>query len=296
MITFRIWNVLSKPQRYHPLYRRAQMPRQLSGWVQAASETLGAYVPIVFLLASLAMCCALSARMGFLLAAAAIVLLFNATVYAVNWSMRISGEVASVRKSGEWELLCLIPQGAIGAAWVLATGVSNRENHFERQYNRHVIVLAILLGLFALTVPCALTIYSSQDGPAGLFLLGGYALAALFVSYVDYVQSAALGSLIGILGGLQTSSALDAEFWAGGVFLALQAAIYALIVLVCFVLLPPIPTEISGPELPLQLALLAFRVLFFIGLREAIVVVAWRQVAERLQTTTHDLIALGQAS
>ncbi len=298
MMTFRVWTLLSKPPRLHPLYRRVQVPRQADGWLRQASDLLSPYLPLAYLFVGMALCCTLSSHALALIAGVAVVVLFNGTLYATRWGIRIAKEIAIARESGEWELLCLIPQGPIGAAWAIATGVSHRENAFGRLFRRHVGVLAVLLAFFVLMLPCSLLDYRqarSFERP-DVLVTYAYLLAALLVSLADYVQSAVLGSLTGILGGLQTHSPLDAQLWAGGVFLALQTALYALIAVVCFGLLPPIPAEITGPQLFVEVLLLLARVALFIGLREAVIVAVWRLVARQLQTTTGDLIALRQAS
>lgn len=297
MMTFRVWNVLSKPPRLHPLYRRTQVPRQPDGWLRQAGDLLAPYVPLAYLFIGMALCCTLSSHAVGLIAGIAVVVLFNGTLYATRWGSRTAKEIALARESGEWELLCLIPQGAVGAAWAIATGVSHRENAFERLYRRHVGVLAVLLAVFVLMLPCSLLDYKQAQSfeRPDVLVTYGYLLAALLVSYIDFLQSAVLGSLTGILGGLQTNSPVDAQLWAGGVFLALQTAIYALIIVVCFGLLPPIPSEMTGAQLLIEGLLLLVRLALFIGLREAIIAFVWRLVARRLQTTTGDLVALRQA-
>lgn len=297
MMTFRVWNVLSKPPRLHPLFRRVQVPRQAEGWLQHANDLLAPYAPLAYLFIGMTLCCALSSHAVVLMIGVGVVVLFNGTLYALNWGARIAKEIAIARESGEWELLCLIPQGPIAAAWAIATGVSHRDNAFSRLFRRHLGVLAVLLAFFVVMLPCSLLDYTnprSLDRP-DVVVTYGYLLVGLVVSYVDYVQSAVLGSLTGLLGGLQTNSTLDAQLWAGGVFLALQMAVYALIIIFCFALLPPIPAQITGPQLIAEGALLLARVAFFVGVRELVIVAVWRLVARRLQTTVGDLSALRQA-
>ncbi len=297
MITFRVWDVLSKPPRLHPLYRRMQVPRSAESWMQTANTLLAPYVPLTYLFGGMTMCCALSSHALTLLIAVAVAVLFNGTLYALKWGTGVAREIAIARESGEWELLCLIPEGSIGAVWAMATGVSHRDNAFSRLFHRHIGVLAVLLAFFVVMLPCSLLDYSNPrklERP-DLIVTYGYLLAALAVSYVDYVQSAVLGSLTGILGGLQTDSPVDAQLWAGGVFLALQAAVYALIIIFCFVLLPPLPTQITGQQLIVEGALLLLRLVFFIGVREVVIVAVWRRVARRLQANVGDLSALRQA-
>lgn len=290
MFTYRLWRLMANAPTKHPLYRRALMPRSVPRWWRVVRDYFASIAPIAYLTGGMLLCCAATspATGGMVLAAIVMLVLFNGTFYGLVWSFQIAAQLANERESGEWELLCLLPSGALGAAWATATGCMSRDNAFKHRYRRHVIVLRGLLLIVVVVTLGTLLDRRTVYAPDMLMLYATF-FAVLAASYLDYVQAVVLGSLTGIYAGIATNSRFDAQVWAVISFLALQVGIYALALVVGFVALPAL---LPAANPAMEAARLALQLLLFAAMREILIAFLWRFVAQRLNTDNTQLQSL----
>jgi hypothetical protein len=293
MLTMRLWTLFAQPARRHPLYRRLLMPRPVASLRRLVVRVVEPIAPIVYLFSLLFLCCGATSRsMGlFILAGVAGILLFNGTLLGAQWASVIAAELSRIRASGEWDLLSLAPVGALGTVWAAATGVLHREQIFRKRYARHVTILRV-----ALTIVVVISIGSlldphtvSNDATLGVIVTVLFVLAA---SYVDYVQSVVLGTVVGLFAGTRTHSRLDAQLWALILFLALQIGVYLVTLIVGFGLLPSISLIGALGEAQRALLLAVLRLVLFVGSREFIIAALWNLLADDLNTNSGQLMSL----
>jgi hypothetical protein len=295
LITRHWWLLLANPARKSPLYWRTVTPRIPPEWMQQWQKFFSPIAPLVYLFTVMFVCCAVTSRsLGiFLFIAAAFVILGNGTMFGLMWSVTIASELAKEREQGAWELLCLQPSGGLGAAWAMATGIMHRDNAFRSRYQRHINILRAILTIVAIVAFGSLLDARSVYN-VNVVMIYAYIIAGTLASYVDYVQSTVLGGLTGVIAGTFTRTRLDAQLRAVGAFLLLQTGAYALVVLIGVWLLPRLLSlgGFTPGAWTTEITLLILRVVFFVGLRELVIVGLWRVVAERLNTTTQQLETL----
>jgi hypothetical protein len=290
MMTYRLWTLLATPPKRHPLYKRATLLRSMPGWFRMVRHYFSSIAPILYLFGGMLTCCAMTSPTtgSTVLGLVAGVVLFNGTFYGMIWGILIANQIAAEGESGEWELLCTLPTGALGAAWATATGCMSRERGFE---NRHVWQVTIVRGGFLLAAVVGLgMLFNPATIPLDTIIVPFTAyFAALALSYVDYVQSVVLGSLTGIYAGIGTRSRFDAQLWGFIIFLALQVASYAGALIVGFVIAPVL---LPSDSLSAQFARLAIQVAAFAGVREIALHGMWHLLAARLNADEGQLDTL----
>jgi len=295
-ISGQLWRLLANPPYKHPLYRRSAVPRVGPEWLRGVTGLLSPAAPALYLvLISFACLSIASGSVALLLILAALaIFVFNGTYYGMGWTLRIAGELAAERERKAYDLLCLLPGGALGLVQAVAAGVMHREYAFRKRYERHRgLLIGILVFLLALSL-------------VGLFGRGGidgeivvmYALifGVLGASYADFVQSVVLSALVGVFAGHYTVRRLDSELWALLLFLALQLGIYTFAIIAGFVVLPPLVDLTGLPGWQRELLLVVLRFAALVGTRELVVSLFWRLLAKRLNVPAGQLDALRAAT
>lgn len=280
-LSAQLWRLFSNPPYRHALYRRSAAPRVGPEWLRGVNSVLSPVAPALYLLLTAFVC--LSVASGSLvlmfLLGAAVILIFNGTYYGMGWTLRIAGELAAERERKAYDLLCLLPGGALGLVQAVASGVMHREYALRKRYERHrSLMIGLLIFLLALSV--AMLFGRRFDGD--LIVMYAVIFGVIGASYMDFVQSIVLCALVGLFAGLYTVRRLDSELWALLLFLALQLAIYAFAIITGFIVLPSLADLIGIQGWPRELALVLLRVAALVGPREVVIVVFWRLVAERL--------------
>ena len=292
-ISARLWRLLANPPYKHPLYRRNATPRVGPEWLHGFARVFGAAAPGLYFAATVFFCCSItSGQAGLMLGVLAVgILLFNGTLYGLGWTMRVAGELSAERERNAYDLLCLLPSGALGVVWATATGAMHRENAFRNRSARH---LAILIGLLILALVLSLSALFNRTnlftGEILVMYAAIFGVAAAF--YADYVQSIVLSALVGVFAGQFAARRFDAELWALLVFLALQLAIYTFAVLAGFIVLPPLVGLTGLRDWQGELLLVGLRFVALAGTRELAISLFWRRLAQRLNVPTGQLDAL----
>ncbi len=157
-------------------------------------------------------------------------------VFSTIWAGQIAGDIQQEHTQGRFDLLALLPGGAIATCWTLSVLVIRKSSTFEYIFQyildglRVTMILGgmVLLILFAV-VMVTLAAPSSADGVNGLTLIGLIVAftAALVSIYLQQIQAVVLSQLIGMSIPRLTDNITEARTWAFGVNLAVLMAIYA---------------------------------------------------------------------
>jgi hypothetical protein len=284
MMTFRLWRALHHPPAKHPLFRRLVLLPGITDRRYVSWPTL-----IVNFVTEIA-----ARSPTLLIVTAPLILVFIGLTYGIDCTLRVGTSIAKTREDDTFDVLSLSPPGAIGACWAICTSVLYRNRDFDRlrEVVRGVLVVAlivVIIGDMILALFSTPRFVRTQVGPPLLIphILGLSLIAG--VIYIEYVQSAVLGVVVGLLIPTYSRSRFDTGFMAFGVFLMLQIGVYFVTVLAGFALLPALlnPAALSGQFV--DVGMTAIRLLIFYGAREALIATLWRLVVLRLNVTPSEL-------
>lgn len=276
-VTIRLWQHLTHPPRRGYIYRHTVSekpnPKRLVSIYQPLVDmfgTLGCGLLVSFV------CCSLvAAPFGvFIFAAIILLVLFNGAIFGLPWGWMITGMIADRRERQVWDLLCVTPGGAAMTVWSLVTGCLHRENTFEDRYWRHRAIVYGVAGLGVLVAlgSIATQRYSSDSLDTSLSV-GIIAVGA--ASYVDYIQSVTLASLLAVWSALTTRNRFDAQLWFSIGYLAVQVMTYALTALIGYVGLPLLTDRTTVNIWGILLLLVIFG-----GVREVVLLVLVRLLSK----------------
>jgi hypothetical protein len=218
------------------------------------------------------------------------ILLFTGTVYGFVWAANISQIIARIRSEGKYDLLCLSPSGKLRISWAICTGYLYRNQLFTRIYvQRTRIVQGLLTIPGALILPLFIGIAASRT-PYVLMLLSTvvHTITLAIAFYVDYIQSAVMGSLIGMNVPNYTRSELDARLLAAGSFLAFQISTYVVAWAIGFGALSDIYTNLQIVGFA-ELSLPIVRLIVFYLSREALIFALWYLLTWQLQAPINEV-------
>ncbi|MBI5671318.1 MAG: hypothetical protein HZC41_25260 [Chloroflexi bacterium] len=284
MVTLRLWRALNRPPSTHPVFQRTVVLPVYSethylSWANVIISLvigLSRYAPtLLFLLMPL-------------------ILLVLGLTYGLDCALRVGSAITREHERDTYSLLSLTPSGPFSAMWALCASALYRNHDFMRL--RDIVRVSISSGVVGAVVVAGLllvftsNVFTRFPQPATLtfaHLLNF--LVILGAVYVEYVQSLALGVLVGMAVATYTASRLDASLWAFGLYLLLQAAVYVLTLLVGFTLLPLLydRLHLTGDYALTSLSLL--RLGIFGAMRELIVTALWRSLLQRLNVTPMEL-------
>lgn len=300
-VSWRLWGALMQPFVAHPLFRRwgvwqpptttgpaARAQRWLSlhqGWIMGTLvvvtlasamlfgpwRTLWALVVIPFAL---------------LLALIPLLLISYGTIYGMLSALSIGSTISNEKVQGRYTLLGVTPYGFEGATWALCSLLIHAS--YTLRWLRTTAQFLYFLLLFAVGIPLfiSLGIYVFQPTPPladTLRVLGlGFALVILMV--VDFIQSADLGSLIGMLVPTYVQTRSDTRNNVIFFFPIVQFGSYVLIALVM------VGPFLLAVESGMSLLWPAYgSLVIFYLVREFIIVGLWCQLARRLNANLNEM-------
>ncbi|HLV37254.1 MAG TPA: hypothetical protein VKY59_19200 [Spirillospora sp.] len=295
ILTWKLWRTLREPPLIaHVLYRRiASMPpfalpfRGQAGR-QLLKVLLGlflAYVAIrhgVISLLLLMFVVPAAGVLGFLLLP---VLLPPITTLAGGfWAAVISGTVVREHNTHTYELLCLAPNGSLGANWVIASGCLHRGEYFAALRGAVYVALtigAMFLGLLALVA----MFMALRASPTHTLIVAVRTITDLAVIlalfHFHYVQSMVLSALVGVYVPTTFRSSIDAPWLAFGLFEVIQLGTYTAVALF-HVLLAPVFEQITPDNWLAYISVPLLYLLVFTLLRELIILHLWGSLSSRL--------------
>jgi hypothetical protein len=291
MITWRLWRMLLKPPEDHPLFQR------MASLQDSAGESSGWWVKItvaaLFLL-WFAWPKVLSMLTTNLVVALPLLLPLIVNLRGLAWAVRVGGAIASERERGAYDLLSVMPPGALGASWIISAACLHRHHAFQGLYTvihsvvafGALIVAFITLMVVANVDPSRSANFVGEELPRGFFI---DAASTIMLFYLDYLQTVVLAVIVGMAVALYAQSRLDARMLSLATFLLIQTAIYVVAIGAGFVVLPDLLADLGIHSGLAQLSLLAFRVALLIGLREMVIIVLWRGLIEKLGGDTSRL-------
>jgi hypothetical protein len=210
------------------------------------------------------------------------------TFYSMIWAARIGSAIAREREIATYDLICLIPAGALGAGWALSSAHLHRSSLFRMLRLLMHSLAAALMGALLTTIPVMLTLASGSPASYGLFLLLDYGVAAAAAFYLDHIQSLTLAYLIGMTTAAMAQNRINAQLWAVSGFLLLQMLTYLFTLIIALVLLPM-------PQAPLHMSDIALRAVTpllwlasFYTLREILIRLMWRILARQFNASPTD--------
>lgn len=273
MLSWKLWRALCRPPYNHPLFVRVANAHNGSSSILRTFKFTGFY---------LIACVLFTLAWPFILINPALVLLFAAasanTIYAMSWAARIGTAIAHEREQYTFDLICLIPVGALGAGWALSTAHLHRSALFQNlRLLMHSLTVA-LIGALITTIPVTLTLASGSSTSYSLFLLLDYGIAITAAFYFDHIQSVTLAYLVGMITASIAQNRINAQLWSVGVFLLLQLFVYLLTLIIGIVVLQaPLYVDDTARNAIMPLLWLAI----FYALREGVIRLIWRLLAHQ---------------
>jgi hypothetical protein len=285
MTTWKIWRALHNPPSLHPVFQRTVLrpPALLSqrsfGWAGLVVNLvlgLGQYSPTILLV-----------LMPF-------ILIFTGITYGLDCAIRVGSTIAKERENDTFNLLSLSPSGALGASWAICTSALYRNRDFDRLHN--VVRGSIIIMMITITIIALLTLALRSDNfsrvadPSFITIIHLIDLTAVVVAiYIEYIQSAILGTLIGMFVPTYTQNRVDTSVYAMGGFLLLQITTYFLAYFFGFVILSDLYDwlKLHGDYSEISLSILRLGAFFVI--REVMITTLWRALVERLNAQPSEL-------
>lgn len=285
MITWKIWRALHNPPALHPVFQRtvllppATLKRRPMGWAGLVVNlvlALGQYSPTILLF-----------LMPF-------VLLFTGLIYGIDCAIRVGGAIAREHENDTFNLLSLSPGGGLGASWAMCTSSLYRNRDFERLHE--VMRGTIIVSNVILILATLMTLFLQSDKftrppmPAFPTVVNMINLiTVLSAIYIEYMQSAVLGSVVGMFVPTFTLNRLDTSLYTFGGFLFLQITTYFLAYLIGFVTLPNIFEQLRLTGSYVEISLTILRLAIFFLIREVMISVLWRAIVQRLNASPSEL-------
>ncbi len=279
MLTPKLWRALHDPPSTHPIFRRTVVlpvgvykKRRYLSWANIIVVLVlgvGEHIPSLLL---------------FLMP---IVLFITGIVYGLDCALRVSHAIVQEHENDTFQLLSLSPPGPLGTSWTVCTSSLYRNREFAQL---HMIVKSSIMVAVVITSLLGVLVLIGQSSTFSRYeqpVLPTVAILAnltglFIVMYAEYVQSALLGCLIGMLIPTYVESTLDAGLYAFSVFLLIQTGVYFLAALIGFTVLPILYQAAGFYGELADISLAVLRVGAFILIREGIVQLVWRQLVNRL--------------
>jgi hypothetical protein len=216
-----------------------------------------------------------------------IVLFITGIVYGLDCALRVSHAIVQECEKDTFQLLSLSPPGPLGTSWTMCTSSLYRNREFAQLHMIvkssvmvAAVITAVLGGLVLLGQSPTFNRYYQPMMPTVIILAN---LTGIFIAiYAEYVQSALVGCLVGMLIPTYVKSTMDAGLYAFSVFLLVQTSAYFLTALIDFSILPSLYQLFNFYGELADVSLSVLRVGVFILVREGIVQLMWRQLVQRL--------------
>ncbi|NWF68681.1 MAG: hypothetical protein HXY40_06325 [Chloroflexi bacterium] len=251
-----LWAALNSPRVRHPLFRHIVR--------QSDTDALNHLTSVITTIIWVFLCplaCALP------LAGLCVFL----ALPGAQLAMKVSGALSREHANGTYPLLGVMPLGRMGVSWMICTVFRDgRPFELDALLTRDELALIVFF----------LVIVSLVFGISGLAAIFLCCLVFL-LAYIDFAHSLVLGALVGIWAS-DTTNRLDARIQALTAYVAFQAAIYLLIVLVGLLLLPLVMGNLM-PALVFRVLLLVIALgLLLLALRETLLLCLWRLIRRQL--------------
>ncbi len=283
MFTWKLWHALCHPPLRHPLFVRIVTAPPGGSLIRRTLKFTAIYL-LACLLLTLAWPVILSNPPLVVLVSAASV----NTIYSTLCAARIGSALAREREQATFDLICLMPMGALGAGWALSTAHLHRSALFRTlRLLLHSMAIA-LIGALLTIIPVTLTLASGSPASYELFMLLNYGGALVAAFYFDHIQSLTLAHLTGMITASVAKDRINARLWSTGVFLLLQLLIYLVTIIAAFVLLPALLRQLRMSEMAINMALPLLCLAIFYSLRELSIRLAWRFLAHQFNASTAD--------
>jgi hypothetical protein len=296
VLSWQLWRLLAHPPSKHPVFKRwvgeNSGSRRFTRVVESlAPITLGSgllicsamwFLPRLVLLPQLFMLWGMTPLLFVIL---------NSTLFSALWAASIGKTIADAYVSKRYELLRLTPTGALKTHWAIATACLHRSEmfklvHFQRNAVIYQILLpaafVLLLG-YIVTQPGQITLHTE------LFVIYG---AGILVFLADFIYSALIGALAGMIMPVLTRNSLNSGVWSLAFFLGCQLISYGLIILIDLFLLPMLfdALGLNGFIGNISIALMRLAVFFIV--RESVVAGLWRIIGKILEADAVDVQGL----
>ena len=207
------------------------------------------------------------------------------TFYSVIWAARIGSAIAREHEMDTYELISLMPVGALGAGWALSSAHLHRSSLFRILRLLMHSIAAALIGALLTTIPVIFTLASGSPASFGLFLLLEYGVVVAAAFYFDHIQSLTLAYLTGMMTASIAQNRINAQLWSVGAFLLLQMFVYLLTLIIGIMGLQVLfknDSLIFSAVMPL-----AWLAIFY-AIREGVIRLIWRLMARQFNASSAD--------
>lgn len=304
MITWRLWSALRNPPSSDPLFQRIatleyhfniEFPKhRLSGKLALLLilPLIGVMLAIypqtaLFLFLLMPMSIAL------LVFAVPVFLLFGTSIVGMFWAVVVCNALVREREARRYDLLCMTPDGEVGATWSICAACLHRGSFFElmdaglRALMLVFSVMLTLLTLLAIGIGLNNSRTPDHDLMVSLRTLVE-AITLVLVYFLHHQQSVVLSGLVGAVSAIYLRSRLEAQLIVPVLFLGLQIGSYFLGLLVAVDGMSQLYSRLFIPDSLAVLTLpLAMMATFFL-LREAIIFGCWALLRQHLQAHTSE--------
>lgn len=267
--TWILWYALVYPPD-HPLFYRKIRPL-IGGVVNAL---IGWSMLLVGLLVSCGVWTLLPKSQSFVAVMLLVVMGFASTTYVVSWVVRVSIAISQKHRHQTYEILCVLPSGALGASWAICAA----HLHYSPIFGWIGLARKLIAGLFLfILLMLLLTARPPEDGSSlPQFVQLILDMAALgIVLYTDHVQSVVIGSLIGMLVPVYSRDSLNTGVLVSLLFLSVQVISYLTALLIL---------NLNAGFTPIVLSLIVFSLL-----RDVFIVLLWRVLTYSLNGYAQDI-------
>lgn len=283
-LTLKLWRALNHPPATHPLFQRivllpGESKRRFMSWagiIIALVVSLGEIIPTLLLILM------------------PILLFFTGILYGLDCALRISSAIAREHENNTYNLLSLAPPGPIAVSWTICTSALYRNREFDRFHT--IVRTSVIIALVIISIMAGISfmwqsaVVSRFPQPTLLTVLHYINLCCILLAiYIEYMQSAVLGCLVGMLIPTYANNQLDAGLYALGVFLLLQITGYFLAVFIGFSMIPGVYQMLGIVGFYAEISLTIARLIVFFAIREGLIILVWRILIERLNVGSTEL-------
>ncbi len=208
----------------------------------------------------------------------------NGALQGAISAMRIGSLLAGLRERGQFDLLCLLPQGGARITWELCTTCLHRTRTFSSLSSE---LIWVIRSIFILAT--VLIIARENRNPwQGPFLAMTQIGLMYILFYIDDIQSLIVGSMAGMIAPTYTRTPSDARLYGLLGYLMIQAATYLLVVLVAVVALPALYRVSHWSGLAADILQFIIGILTLYSFREMIIRALWQMLMNRLDVYPAD--------